>query len=123
MTEKLGESIEDYLEAMLMLKNEMGIIRSCDVADKIGVSKPSVTHATKKLRDSGHITMKITGEIELTESGMKIAENMLDRHESLTKVLMKLGVSEEQARIDACKIEHDLSEESYNALLRYAKLK
>ena len=100
---------EDYLEAMLMMQQEHGYIRSIDIADKLGVTKPSVTYATKRLRENGYITMDKDGLITLTEQGMAIAASMLDRHHTLTRFLMALGVDEETAESDACKLEHDLS--------------
>ena len=88
---------EDYLEAMLMMQQEHGYIRSIDIADKLGVTKPSVTYATKRLRENGYITMDKDGLITLTEQGMAIAASMLDRHHTLTRFLMALGVDEETA--------------------------
>ena len=109
---------EDYLEAMLMMQPEHGYIRSIDIADKLGVTKPSVTYATKRLRENGYITMDKAGLITLTEQGM--AASMLDRHHTLTRFLMALGVDEETAESDACKLEHDLSQTSFDAICRHA---
>ena len=111
---------EDYLEAMLMMKQEHGYIRSIDIADKLGVTKPSVTYATKRLRENGYITMDKDGLITLTEQGMAIAASMLDRHHTLTRFLMALGVDEETAESDACRLEHDLSQTSFDAICRHA---
>ena len=83
---------EDYLEAMLMMQKEHGYVRSIDIAEKLGVTKPSVTYATKRLRENGYITMDKDGLITLTEQGMSIASSMLDRHQTLTRFLMALGV-------------------------------
>ena len=83
---------EDYLEAMLMMQKEHGYVRSIDIAEKLGVTKPSVTYATKRLRENGYITMDKDGLITLTEQGMSIASSMLDRHHTLTRFLMALGV-------------------------------
>ena len=102
------KSAEDYLEAMLMLKEERGYIRSVDVAEKLGVTKPSVSYATKRLRESGYITTDPAGMIVLLEPGLKIAEKMLERHKLLTELLIGLGVSPETAEEDACKIELSL---------------
>ena len=118
---KIHESAEDYLEAMLMLKEERGYIRSIDVADKLGVTKPSVSYATKRLRENGYITTDPAGMIVLLEPGMEIAERMYERHKLLTELLTGLGVNPETAREDACKIEHDLSEETFAAIRRHAK--
>ena len=111
---------EDYLEAMLMMQQEHGYIRSIDFADKLGVTKPSVTYATKRLRENGYITMDKDGLITLTEQGMAIAASMLDRHHTLTRFLMALGVDEETAESDACRLEHDLSQTSFDAICRHA---
>ena len=116
---EIRESAEDYLEAMLMLQEEKGKIRSVDVAEKLHVSKPSVTYATKRLKEHGYITMDASSEISLSEKGLAVASNMLDRHKTLSVFLMKLGVSPDQALEDACKIEHDLSEESFAAIRRH----
>ena len=104
-----------------MLKEERGYIRSVDVAEKLGVTKPSVSYATKRLRESGHITFDQAGMIQLLEPGREIAERMYERHTLLTELLIGLGVSPETAREDACKIEHDLSVESFDAIRRHAR--
>ncbi len=115
------ESAEDYLEAMLMLKEERGYIRSVDVAEKLGVTKPSVSYATKRLRENGYITFDPAGMIVLLEPGLEIAERMYERHKLLTELLVNLGVSPETARKDACKIEHDLSVETFDAIRRHVR--
>ena len=115
---QIKESSEDYLEAMLMLREEKGYIRSIDVAEKLGVTKPSVSYAVKRLRENGYITMEPDGLITLTERGLEIADRMFTRHKFLTAFLMQLGVSEATAREDACKIEHDLSAETFAAICR-----
>lgn len=112
---------EDYLEAMLMMQQEHGYIRSIDIADKLGVTKPSVTYATKRLRENGYITMDKDGLITLTERGMSIAASMLDRPHTLTRFLMALGVDQETAEADACKMEHDISQTSFEAICRHAR--
>jgi len=117
----IQKSSEDYLEAMLMLREEKGFIRSVDVAEKLGVKKPSVSYATKRLRESGCITMDESGLITLTEAGEAIAGSMITRHRRLTAYLMRLGVDETTAREDACKLEHDLSEQSFAAICRHAE--
>ena len=103
-----------------MMQQEHGYIRSIDIADKLGVTKPSVTYATKRLRENGYITMDKDGLITLTEQGMASAASMLDRHHTLTRFLMALGVDEETAESDACKLEHDLSQTSFDAICRHA---
>ncbi len=121
MTMNIHKSAEDYLEAMLMLKEERGYVRSIDVADKLGVTKPSVSYATKRLRENGYITLDPAGMIVLLEPGREIAERMYERHKLLTELLMGLGVSPDTARRDACEIEHDLSEETFAAIRKHAR--
>lgn len=113
---------EDYLEAMLMMKEKHGYVRSIDVAEFLGVTKPSVSYATKRLKESGHITMDKDGLITLTDSGMAVASSMLDRHKTLTAFLVALGVDQKTAETDACKIEHDISQQTFEAICRHAKL-
>ena len=117
----IHKSAEDYLEAMLMLKEERGYIRSIDVAEKLGVTKPSVSYATKRLRESGYIAFDSAGMILLLPSGLEIAERIYERHKLLTELLIGLGVSPETARADACQIEHDLSEETFDAIRKHAQ--
>ena len=113
---KIQKAAEDYLEAMLMLKERNGYIRSIDIAQQLGVSKPSVTYSTKRLRENGYITMDKDGLITLTKSGMEIASRIYTRHKVLTQFFMKIGVSEETALSDACKVEHDISPETFQAI-------
>ncbi len=117
----IHKSAEDYLEAMLMLKRERGYIRSIDVAEKLGVTKPSVSYATKRLRESGYIALDSAGMIVLLAPGLEIAERMYERHMLLTELLIGLGVNPETAREDACKIEHDLSIESFDAIRKHTR--
>ena len=112
----IQKSAEDYLEAMLMLKDERGYIRSIDIAEKLGVTKPSVSYATKRLRENGYIAMDPAGLIMLTDKGREIAERIYERHELITRLFVRLGVNPEKAREDACKIEHDLSVETFEAI-------
>ncbi len=121
MNMTIHKSSEDYLEAMLMLKQERGYIRSIDVAEKLGVTKPSVSYATKRLRESGYISFDPAGMILLLPPGQEIAERMYERHMLLTDLLIGLGVSPETARRDACEIEHDLSDETFDAIRRHAQ--
>ena len=118
---KIQKSAQDYLETMLMLQQGRGYVRSIDVADHLGVTKPSVSYATKRLRENGYITMDSDGLISLTQAGLDIAQSMFRRHTVLTGVLMSLVVDEETAREDACKIEHDISEKTFEALCRFAE--
>ena len=112
------ESAEDYLEQILMLLEKKGHARSVDIAAGLNVSKPSVSVAMKKLRENGYITMSTDNMISLTDKGYAIARKIYDRHQALTKYLVQIGVAEETAREDACKIEHDLSDESFAAICR-----
>ncbi len=118
---KIQKSAEDYLEMMLMLQEKHGYIRSIHIAEELGVKKPSVSYATKRLRENGYITMDAENLISLTESGMEIASRMYQRHKFLTKFLIALGVDPETAATDACKIEHDLSDESFQAICRHVE--
>lgn len=118
---RILESSEDYLEAMLMMREKHGYVRSIDIAAELGVTKPSVSYATKRLRENGYITMDKEGLITLTEAGYAIASRVYERHRTLTAFFVRLGVNEETAREDACKVEHDLSEETYNAIKRHAE--
>ena len=118
---RILESSEDYLEAMLMMQEKHGFIRSIDIAAELGVTKPSVSYATKRLRENGYITMDKDGLITLTPAGMEIASRVYDRHKTLTHFFMHLGVDEKTAREDACKVEHDLSEQTYEALKRHVE--
>lgn len=109
---KILESAENYLETILVLKNKNGSVRSIDVANELGFSKPSVSVAMKQLRENGYITVSEDGSLNLTQKGMKIAENVFERHNILKKALMSLGVDEETASVDSCKIEHHISDVS-----------
>ncbi len=118
---EIRKSSEDYLESMLMMKEQHGFVRSIDVAEHLGVTKPSVSYATKRLRENGYITMDRDGLITLTDSGMEIAKKIYTRHKILRQFFLDLGVSEKNAEDDACKIEHDLSVETFEALCAKAK--
>ena len=115
---RADESLEDYLEAILLLQKNIGQVRSIDIANEMNFTKPSVSIAMKNLREKGYITMADTGYITLTEDGRQRAEDVLERHTILAGLLMHIGVSKETAMADACKIEHDLSEESFEAIKR-----
>ena len=107
------ESSENYLEAILSLRERHGMVRSIDIANELHFSKPSVSVAMKKLRESGYIEMDKEGFLTLTEAGMTIASRIYERHRLLTQWLSELGVSPEVAAEDACRIEHDISEETF----------
>ena len=117
----LQESGEMYLEAILMLSREKGAVRSLDVAEYMGFSKPSVSRAVGLLKNGGFITVDKDGHLILTDIGKDIAEKIYDRHTLLTSLLIKLGVSEDTAANDACKIEHAISDESFEAIKKYVK--
>ena len=114
-----NESSEDYLEAILMLKEQIGKVRSIDIVYKLGYSKPSISVAVKNLCSDGYLVMDEDKHLRLTEAGRAIAERIYDRHRTLEAVLIALGVDREQAEKDACKVEHDLSVESFDAIKRY----
>ncbi len=120
---QIHESAEDYLEKILMLKERLGQVRSIDIATELGYSKPSISIAMKKLRENGYIEMDNENLISLTDAGMKIAKKIYSRHVTLMKLLMSFGVSARTAEEDACKIEHDLSEESIRRIKEYLKEK
>ena len=115
----IHESAEDYLESILKLQQRRGQVRSIDIVNELGYSKPSVSIAMKKLRENGYITMDPDGSITLNESGMAIASRVYGRHKTLSKFFTMLGVSPEAASEDACKVEHDLSDETYGCIQRY----
>ena len=113
---QIKESAEDYLEKILILSNKNSLVRSIDIVNYMKLSKPSVSVAMKKLRENGYILMDNDGYITLTKEGKKIAEKIYERHMLITKWLQDLGVPEEIASSDACKIEHVLSEETFDAI-------
>lgn len=113
---KIKESAENYLETILVLKNKKGYVRSIDVANEMGFSKPSVSVAMKNFREEGLIITDAEGKISLTEKGEILAERVYERHQLIAKALMLLGVSESVAYEDSCKIEHDISEETFQKI-------
>ena len=116
----IHESAEDYLEAILALHEETGQpVHSIDIVNRLGYSKPSVSIAMKKLRENGYISMSGDGSITLNDSGMEIASKIYGRHKTMTRLFESLGVSPQQAAKDACKVEHDLSNETYNRILEF----
>lgn len=114
-----NESAEDYLEAILMIKNEKGYVRSIDVAHALSFTKPSVSVAMKSLREKGYITFDDSAHISLTETGYALASKVYERHVVISKALISLGVDEKTALIDSCKIEHDLSDMSFLKLKEF----
>ena len=117
----IHESAEDYLESILILQEQCGSVRSIDIVNKLGYSKPSVSIAMKKLRESGYISMAADGTITLNDSGMEIASRIYGRHKTITRLFQHLGVSPEQAAIDACKVEHDLSQETFERICAFVE--
>ena len=116
----IHESAEDYLEAILMLKEKLGVVRSIDIVHQLNFSKPSVSVAMKRLRENGYIDIDGDGFITLLPPGEEIAQHIYNRHKLLTQFLVRLGVSEDVAAADACKIEHDLSDESFEKIKAHA---
>ena len=114
----MGESAENYLETILILGKKKSAVRSVDIATELGYSKPSVCVAMRNLREHGYIVTDSDGSSTLTESGLQIAKNVLNRHETITEWLIGIGVSKDQAAIDACRIEHVISQESFECLCR-----
>jgi Mn-dependent DtxR family transcriptional regulator len=114
--QKSMESAENYLETILILKEKNGSVRSIDIAHELDFSKPSVSVAMKRLREKELITVDDGGLIELTEEGRALAENIYERHVILTKALMSLGVTEDTASEDACRIEHYISQETFDRI-------
>lgn len=113
---QIHQSAEDYLEAILILKNQKGAVRSIDIAVHMNYSKPSISRAVSLLRENGYILVDKDGYITLTDAGMEIASRIYERHRLLTEWLTVLGVSPDVAAEDACRIEHDISEETFTRL-------
>ena len=117
----IHESAEDYLEAILILRERKGAVRSIDVVHQLTLTKASVSVAMKRFRENGYIEMDSDGYITLLPPGEEIAQRIYNRHKQLTRFLMLLGVNEETAAGDACKMEHDLSEESFQKILEHVQ--
>lgn len=118
----VNESSEDYLETILILSKRLPVVRSVDIANELNYTKPSVSIAMKNLREKKHITVTDAGFIYLTDSGREIAEMIYERHETISRWLTSLGVPEKTAAEDACKMEHVISKESFDALKRVIKM-
>ena len=112
----IHQSAEDYLESILVLQEQYGQVRSIDIVNLLGYSKPSVSIAMKKLRENGYISMSPDGLITLNESGLEIARRVYSRHQVITKLFVMMGVSQEVAAEDACRVEHDLSQETFEKI-------
>ena len=116
---RLQESGEMYLESIYVLSKKLGNVRSIDISEYMGYSKPSVSRAVNLLKNGGYITMDKDNLIALTDSGLEIAQKIFDRHTLIANLLIRLGVSEKTAAEDACKLEHSISDESFEAIRRY----
>ena len=112
----IHESAENYLESILKLRENHGMVRSIDIVHELSVSKPSVSVAMRNLRENGYIQMDDNGYITLLPPGEEIAQRIYDRHKLLTQIFIQLGVSPETAAADACKVEHDLSDETFEKI-------
>lgn len=113
---EIHKSAEDYLEAILRLQKQKGAVRSIDIVSDLHYSKPSVSVAMKKLRESGHVRMDENGLLTLTDAGLVVAQRIYERHQILTRMLTALGVDDATATEEACKIEHDLSDETFEKI-------
>jgi len=118
---KILESTENYLETILMLSQQKGFVRAVDIANELNYSKPSVSVAMKNLRENKYIVLDENAHIKLTEKGREIAQKMYDRHTLISDWLISLGVDSDIAINDACKMEHDMSEETFIALQKHIK--
>ena len=118
----IQESGEMYLETILILSKEKEKVRAVDIAEHMNFSKAAISRALNRLRESGHIVDSDDSAVKLTDSGLQIAENIYKKHVLLTECIMRLGVDEETARADACKIEHDISDITFEAILHHAGL-
>lgn len=116
---RITAATENYMEAILVLQRQNGMVRSVDLAKYMGFSKPTISQYMKQYAQQGLVTIAANGAIELTNEGRAIAEPILDRHMVISRFFMALGVGEETAREDACKVEHDLSDETYECLKRH----
>ena len=117
---KIHESAENYLETILVLHRRNGMVRSIDIVNELNYAKPSISVAMKHFKENGLITVDENGYISLTKDGSDIAEKMYERHTFLTKVLIQLGVDEEIAKVDACKIEHHISDEAFEMMKQHS---
>ena len=118
---EIHKSAEDYLESILVLKERLGLVRSIDIVRELNYSKPSVSIAMKRLRENGYIEMNPDGYITLLPPGEEIARRIYTRHRLLTEFLISIGVSRETAEADACKVEHDLSDETFACIQAFAE--
>ncbi|BCN29368.1 metal-dependent transcriptional regulator [Anaeromicropila herbilytica] len=115
----INESAENYLETILVLSRKLPVVRAIDISVELGFKKSSVSVAMKNLREKGHITVSDSGYISLTESGKEIASTIYERHDILSSWLIRIGVDEKTASEDACRMEHVISKESFDAIKKY----
>jgi len=113
------ETLENYLETIYILKNSLGRIRAIDLSGEMKLSKPTISVALKKFKEQGYIEADEDGYISLNPTGLSIAEKIYERHTVLTKFLMNIGVSENNAKEDACKLEHDMGDETFDAIKKH----
>ena len=118
---KIQESAQDYLESILVLSQRQSHVRATDICNYFGYARATVSVFLKQLRENGYVTVSEHNHIYLTESGRKIAEDMLERHQFLTDLFIRIGVSEDVAKKDACRVEHYVSEETFNAMKNHFK--
>ena len=118
---EIHQSAEDYLEAILIIKERKGYVRSIDVANELAVSKPSVSYATKRLRENGYVEFNEDGMLTLTEAGAEIASKTYQKHKLFSQFFQMIGVDAETAQEDACKVEHDLSEETFGRICAFVE--
>ena len=116
---KKAKTTENYLETILMLSKKNGTVRSVDIANELGYSRPTISVALKDFRQKGYVIVDDCGLISLTPEGLKIAETIYERHVVLSNILMDLGVCEEVARADACRLEHEISPESFACMKKH----
>ena len=115
----ITESVADYLEAIMVLQQEKGMVRSVDIANYFGYSRPTVSQTLKSFRQKGYVEVDEDSFVKLTELGQSIADATWERHTVLTQVLMAIGVTEETAKADACRIEHDISDETFRCIREF----
>ncbi len=120
---RLEESAQMYLETIFVLQQKNGYVRSIDVAEHMGYSKPSVSRAVNNLKSGGFLTMEKNGELRLTPTGIENAKKIFERHSIITEFLTSLGVAPDTASLDACKMEHDISDESFDAIKNFLRKK
>ena len=113
---KIQQSAEDYFETIYLLKKRKGSVRAIDIVNEFGFSKPTVSIALKKFRENGFVTVDSAGQIDLTDAGLAIAKNIYEKHRIIAEVLMSLGVDEDTAYTDACRMEHCISDTSFAAI-------